>query len=399
MARHASAVVHNGRDVAGREDGDGTRLCPCAQAQYASCSPRNHKQAAPFTQRGCRGTSCPQTLRTPPPPPGQLIPRKKESSGVPLGACTWQGRAQDLLAIGLQLADLEEDHQVVLALAGPGAGTSHGAQFGGRHCSGGEGRLNVEVGWSLKPHTQQQAGEGRAGTGLGRSWGQTGRATKQGVSKAGGSVGGGHQSRGTQPHPGDLAGRRVLPPTPKAEQREFRMGLPPETPSPALQPQEVQGQDPNHTAPLQHQGSSLWTAGEGRLARIPRCWSRMRAGITANHRTRPNQSDSGLSSQRQWRLARPLQGQLRELRALRAPGDGCGRRPEEPLALPQPRAGTNPASAPSRLHGPWQAGAAGRRAPPRRAAGGRWRRWRLPARARRACPGASPPEQLAPSSR
>lgn len=250
--------------------------------------------------------------------------------------------------------------------------------------------------WS-PTHSSKQ---GKAEQALGRSWGQTGRATKQGSSKAGDSAGGDtHQSRGTQPHPGDLAGRRVLPPTPKAEQREFRMGLPPETPSPALQPQEVQGQDPNHTAPLQHQGSSLWTAREGRLAHIPWCWSRMRAGITANHRTQPNQSDSGLSSQRQGRLAQPLQGRLRELQALSAPGDGCSRRPEEPLALPQPRAGTNPASVPSQLHGPWRAGAAGRRAPPRRAAGGRWRRWRLPARARRACPGASPPEQLAPSSR
>lgn len=225
--------------------------------------------------------------------------------------------------------------------------------------------------WS-PTHSSKQ---GKAEQALGRSWGQTGRATKQGSSKAGGSAGGDtHQSRGTQPHPGDLAGRRVLPPTPKAEQREFRMGLPPETPSPALQPQEVQGQDPNHTAPLQHQGSSLWTAGEGRPAHIPRCQSGMRAGITANHCTRTNQSDSGLSSQRQGRLAQPLQGWLRELRALRAPGDGCDRRPEELLALPQPRAGTNPASAPSQLHGPWRAGAAGRRAPPRRAAGGRWRR-------------------------
>lgn len=152
VARHASAVVHNGRDVAGREDGGGTRLCSCAQAHHASLSPRNCTQAAPFTQRGCRGTSRPQTLRTP--PPGQLIPREKESSllgGAPgelahAGVTVPGAHRQDLLAVGLQLADLEEDHQVVLALAGSGTGTSHGAQFGGRHCSGWEGRLNVEAG-------------------------------------------------------------------------------------------------------------------------------------------------------------------------------------------------------------------------------------------------------------
>lgn len=81
-----------------------------------------HSPPAPRSRAEGRGT--------PPAAPGPSWPR---TSRGPLPHPARAAQARDSLAVGLQLADLEVDQQVVLAVAGPWAGPRQCAELGGRH--------------------------------------------------------------------------------------------------------------------------------------------------------------------------------------------------------------------------------------------------------------------------
>ena len=113
-ARHPATVVHHCRDVAGREAA-GLRACPAEPLE------RSTDSRPPGRSRGQGNTTrCP---RAPPP----------RMSRGPLPSPAWATPAPDSLAVGLQLADLEVDQQVVLAVAGARAGSRQRAELGGWH--------------------------------------------------------------------------------------------------------------------------------------------------------------------------------------------------------------------------------------------------------------------------
>lgn len=171
-ARHATAVVHHRRDVAGRGRGCVSR----AASSLPTHSPDGQRWGADSTvspglgqRRGpvCRDLSQVGRGRTvchlnqPPGSPGSTpqpqgprpIPRAPHPHTAALGtpACS-QGplsphcstgdpspslarapRGRDSLAAGLQLTDLKVDQQVVLAVTRPRAGTSQRTELGGRN--------------------------------------------------------------------------------------------------------------------------------------------------------------------------------------------------------------------------------------------------------------------------
>ena len=55
--------------------------------------------------------------------------------GLPLCVriLTHDSADEDSLSVGFQLTDLEEGHEVVLGVAGPGGGALQSAELGGRH--------------------------------------------------------------------------------------------------------------------------------------------------------------------------------------------------------------------------------------------------------------------------
>lgn len=162
-ARHPAAMVHHCRDVTGRER---SRVRPAHCRHAAPRERRGENRRTSAAPCGGGGWPRPRDQRQPGQeahrvPPGSVPgPSLHHSAGGPGPPPARAAGRWDALAIGLQLADLEVDQQVVLAVAGSRAVPCQCAELGGGHWGATREKQGLEADSRSAEGTLREAREG-----------------------------------------------------------------------------------------------------------------------------------------------------------------------------------------------------------------------------------------------